>query len=85
MSFQGYLNTIKAKTGLGPEDFVREAGERGLGGPDVKAGDVIAWLAADYGLGRGHAMAIVAVLKGIAPVGTMPSAPADRRPAAGSA
>jgi predicted transport protein len=28
---------------------------------------VIAWLAADYGLGRGHAMAIVAVLKDALP------------------
>jgi hypothetical protein len=63
MSFQGYLNSIKAKTGLDPDDFVRLAAERGLTGRDIKAGDVIAWLAADYGLGRGHAMAVVAVLK----------------------
>jgi hypothetical protein len=39
-------------------------------GDNVKAGDVIAWLAADYGLGRGHAMAIVAVLKGAMPAST---------------
>jgi Domain of unknown function (DUF4287) len=64
MSFQGYLNTIRAKTGLGPDDFRRLAAERGLDGPATKAGAIIAWLAEEYGLGRGHAMAIVAVLKG---------------------
>lgn len=67
MSFQGYLDTIRAKTGLGPDDFSRLAAERGLAGPGVKAGAVIDWLAADYGLGRGHAMAIVAVLKDAIP------------------
>ncbi len=30
----------------------------------VKAGEVLAWLAQDFGLGRGHGMAIVALLKG---------------------
>ncbi|GAA4465534.1 DUF4287 domain-containing protein [Phytohabitans houttuyneae] len=68
MSFQGYLNTIKARTGLGPHDFRRLAAERGLDRPGTKAAAVIAWLAEEYGLGRGHAMAIVAVLKGEAPV-----------------
>jgi hypothetical protein len=63
MSFQAYLDTIKEKTGLGPDDFVALAAEKGLAGPGLKAGAVIDWLAADYGLGRGHAMAIVAVLK----------------------
>lgn len=31
----------------------------------VKAGDIIAWLKQDFGLGHGHAMAIVALLGGI--------------------
>jgi hypothetical protein len=30
----------------------------------VKAGAVVAWLKADFGLGHGHAMAIVAFLEG---------------------
>jgi hypothetical protein len=30
----------------------------------VKAGAVVAWLTADFGLWQGHAMAIVALLKG---------------------
>ena len=63
MTFQGYLDTIHAKTGLTADDFVRLATDRGLVGQHSKAGDVISWLAADYRLGRGHAMAIVAVLK----------------------
>ena len=63
MSFQAYLDTIKERTGKGPEDFVKLAGDKGLLGPKVKAGDVIAWLDQDFGLGRGHAMAIVAILK----------------------
>ena len=29
MSFQGYLNTIKSKTGLGPDDFRKLANEKG--------------------------------------------------------
>ncbi len=31
---------------------------------DVKAGQIVAWLKEDFELGHGHAMAIVAVLKG---------------------
>jgi hypothetical protein len=74
MSFQGYLNTIKARTGLGPDDFRRLVAERGLDAPATKAGAIIAWLAEEYGLGRGHAMAIVAVLKGHGPAADL-----DRR------
>ncbi len=32
--------------------------------PDIKAGEVVAWLKKDFELGHGHAMAIVALLKG---------------------
>jgi len=67
MTFQGYLRTIKDRTGLDAEDFRRLAALKGLLDEPVRASDVIAWLAADYDLGRGHAMAIVAVLKGIDP------------------
>jgi hypothetical protein len=69
MSFQAYLDNIQAKTGKGPADFRRLATDKGFaaGGklkPGVKAGAVVAWLKADFGLGHGHAMAIVALLKG---------------------
>ena len=62
MTIQAYFDTIKAKTGLGPDDFHRLAAERGLLGPDVKTADIVAWLKADYGLGSGHAMALVSAL-----------------------
>ena len=63
MSFQAYLDNIKAKTGKGPTDFQAEARRKGLLEPGTTATKLVQWLAADYGLGRGHAMAIFAVFK----------------------
>lgn len=63
MSFQAYLDTIEDKTGLTPRKLVDIAKEKGLDGPDVKAGAILDWLKADYGLGRGHGMALVHVIK----------------------
>jgi hypothetical protein len=62
MTFQAYLDTIKTKTGLGPDDFRRLAAEKGLLEPGTKPGAILAWVASDYGLGPGHGMAIVSVL-----------------------
>lgn len=62
MSFQAYLDTIEAKTGLTPRQFVALAHERGLDAPGTKAGDILAWLKDDYDLGRGHGMALVHVI-----------------------
>ena len=59
MSFQAYLDAIEKKTGRTPRQLMEEAHEKGLDAPGVKAGAVIEWLAADHGLGRGHAMAMV--------------------------
>lgn len=59
MTFQAYLDTIKAKTGLVPEDFRLLADDRGLLDAGVTTAQVIAWLKQDFGLGAGHAMAIV--------------------------
>jgi len=42
MSFQAYLDTIQDKTGKGPEEFRALAAARGLTGPGLKAGDVVA-------------------------------------------
>jgi hypothetical protein len=61
MSFQAYLDNIEGKTGLTPRQFIDLAAERGFG-PGTKAGEIVAWLAGDYGLGRGHAMALVHVI-----------------------
>lgn len=63
MSFQAYLDNIEEKTGLTPRQFIEQAGEKGFDQPDVKAGVIIDWLKEDYDLGRGHAMALVHVIK----------------------
>lgn len=61
MSFQAYLDSIEAKTGLTPRQLVELARERGFD-ETSKAAPIVAWLAEDYGLGRGHAMALVHVI-----------------------
>lgn len=62
MSFQAYLDNIETKTGKTPNDFITEATAKGFGS-DTKAGEIVAWLGEDYGLGRGHAMALVHIIK----------------------
>lgn len=69
MSFQAYLDNIRQKTGKTPADFKALAVAKGFATeagivPGVKATQIIDWLKADFGLGHGHAMAIVALLKG---------------------
>ena len=69
MSFQAYLDNIQAKTGKTPADWRALAAARGFAGPGgiapgVKATQITDWLKADFDLGHGHAMAIVALLKG---------------------
>ena len=63
MTFQAYLDTIKAKTGMDPEDFQKIAAERGLLAGDIKAGPIQKWLKDDYDLGAGHSMALVSVFR----------------------
>jgi Domain of unknown function (DUF4287) len=63
MSFQAYLDNIEAKTGKTPNEFVALAKQKGLDAPDTKAGAIVDWLKQDYCLGRGHAMALVHVIK----------------------
>ncbi|TFV48185.1 DUF4287 domain-containing protein [Blastococcus sp. TF02A-35] len=62
MSFQAYLDAIETTTGRTPLELLDLAAARGFG-PTSKAGDVAGWLADDYGIGRGHAMAFFHVLK----------------------
>jgi hypothetical protein len=62
MSFQAYLDNIEDKTGKTPREFLELANERGYG-PTTKSGEIVDWLKADFGLGRGHAMALVHVIK----------------------
>jgi len=69
MSFQAYIDNIKAKTGKTPEDFKALAEKKGLLREGVKTGQIVAWLKEDFGLGRGHAMAIVLTLRSATPPG----------------
>ena len=62
MSFQAYLDTIEAKTGKTPNEFIALAKEKGFG-ENTKAGEIATWLKEDFGLGHGHAMAMVHVIK----------------------
>jgi hypothetical protein len=69
MSFQAYIDNIKAKTGKTPEDFKKIAEEKNfiVGGklnPNIKASEITHWLKEDFELGHGHAMAIYAAFKG---------------------
>jgi hypothetical protein len=69
MSFQAYLDTIQAKTGLDAEGRKAAADAVGLAAsgalkPGVKAGQVVDWGKGQLGLGHGHAMAIYALLSG---------------------
>ena len=58
MSFQAYLDNIKAQTGKNPEDFKRLAEAAGVYRRDMKAGELVAWLKKEFNLGHGHCMAI---------------------------
>jgi hypothetical protein len=61
VSFQAYLENIKAKTGKTPDDFRALAKKAGILTPDLKASELVAWLKKEFDLGHGHAMAIWAV------------------------
>ena len=69
MSFQAYLDNIQARTGKSPDQFRRwgadksYSDDRGLAA-GVRVGTIVAALKEEFGLGHGHAMAIVALLKG---------------------
>ncbi len=55
MTYKAYIDNIKAKTGKDPEYFRKTAEEKRL----VKDSELQTWLKRDYGLGRGHANAII--------------------------
>ena len=63
MSFQAYIDNIKAKTGKTPEDFKNQLEEEGLYRRDMKAGELVVWLKEKYDVGHGHSMAIWLVFK----------------------
>jgi hypothetical protein len=63
MTMQAYLDTITTNTGKTPEEITELAGAEGLLEPGVKPQAIITWLKDEFGLGRGHAMAIVSVIR----------------------
>jgi CheY-like chemotaxis protein len=63
MSMKAYLDTIAIKTGRTPEEIIDLARDAGLLEPGFKPHAIVAWLGDEFGLGRGHAMAIVAVIR----------------------
>jgi len=63
MTLKAYLDNIYAQTGKKPDDFKFLAEKKGLLQPGVKTGAIVDWLKNDYGLGRGHAMAIVMLIR----------------------
>ena len=69
MSFQAYLDNIEEKTGVTPREFIALAAAKGFDS-STKATPIVQWLAADYGLGRGHAMALVHVITKGPQIGT---------------
>jgi Domain of unknown function (DUF4287) len=63
VSFQAYIDNIHAKTGCLPDDFRKHADAAGLLGREVTATEFTDWLKADFGLGHGHAMAMLKFFK----------------------
>jgi hypothetical protein len=70
MSFQAYIDNIYTKTGKKPEDFLADAKKAGMVGSDIKVMEIVSWLKSEYGLGHGHAMAIILTFRN---AGAIPS------------
>lgn len=68
MSFQAYLDNIEIKTSKTPAELIVMAKAKGFTA-DTKAGEIVEWLKTDFNLGRGHAMALVHVIKHGASIG----------------
>jgi len=54
MTYQAYLDNIKAKTGKTPDDFRKLAAKKGL----TKYPELMVWLKSEFELGHGHANTI---------------------------
>ena len=69
MSFQAYIDNVETKTGKSAGELKSIAIDKGLANadglaPGVKPTAIIDWLKRDFNLGHGHAMSIVAYIKG---------------------
>lgn len=63
MTFEAYIENIRAKTGQTPAQLRDRAKAAGVFERDMRAGDLVRWLKREFDLGHGHAMAIWAVFK----------------------
>lgn len=63
MSFEAYIRNIEAKTGKTPRELHSLARAAGVLHPSAKAMEVVAWLKTTFGLGHGHAMAVLESFK----------------------
>ena len=63
MSFQAYIDNIQQKTGKTPDDFHTVAKKEGILRTEMKAMEFVNWLKTDFGLGHGHAMAMLEYFK----------------------
>ncbi len=58
MTFQAYIDTIRARTGKTPEELRNAAVAAGIYSRDMKASTLVVFLKENFDLGHGHAMAI---------------------------
>ncbi|MBK7908033.1 MAG: DUF4287 domain-containing protein [Gemmatimonadetes bacterium] len=63
MTFQAYLDAVRAKTGMTPEQLKTAATKAGVYSPGMTATTLLDWLAKEFALGRGHGMSVWAVWK----------------------
>jgi hypothetical protein len=63
VTFQAYIDNIRAKTGKTPEQLKATAAKAGVYRRDMKATEPVNFLKKEFGLGHGHAMAMWAVFK----------------------
>ena len=57
------MDNIERITGKTPQELIDLAKAKGFAEPGTKAGEILEWLKTDFGLGRGHGMAIVHIIK----------------------
>jgi len=63
MTFQAYIDAVKAKTGHDPAGLKQLMEKAGVYKVDLSATQLCDWLASEFQLGRGHSMAVWAVFK----------------------
>jgi len=81
VTFEAYINNIRAKTGRQPRDFFDDAVRAGVLRPDTKTMEFVRWLKASSGLGHGHAMAVWEAFRrnGWIPLAGVPTVPRRAR------